>query len=88
MKFVQGVVQPKLLNDINTVLLDEFKKPKSESQCITKLKVIKTKVDEPVWDFDQRFKTLTSHLIFHILDEQNKEWFISSLLPRIRVPLM
>jgi hypothetical protein len=27
-------------------------------------------------------------LSFHIPDEQNKEWFIVSLLPHIRVPLM
>ena len=25
---------------------------------------------------------------FKILDEQNKEWFITALLPHIRVPLM
>jgi hypothetical protein len=45
-------------------------------------------VAEPVWEFDQRFKTLTGQLTFQILDEQNKEWFIFSLLPHIRVPLM
>jgi hypothetical protein len=52
------------------------------------LKEIKQKVAEPIWEFDQRFKTLTCHLHFHIPDEQNKEWFIASLLPHIRVPLM
>jgi hypothetical protein len=52
------------------------------------LKEIKQKVTEPVWEFDQRFKTLTGHLSFQILDEQNKEWFIIALLPHIRVPLM
>jgi hypothetical protein len=88
MKFVTGVVQPKPLNEIKTMLSAEFKKPKSESQCITKLKEIKKKVDEPLWDFDQRFKTLTGRLSFQIPDEQNKEWFIASLLPHIRVPLM
>jgi hypothetical protein len=41
MKFVQGVAQPKPLNVIKNVLIVEFKKPKSESQCITKLKEIK-----------------------------------------------
>jgi hypothetical protein len=41
-----------------------------------------------VWEFDQRFKTLTGHLSFQIPDEQNKEWFISALLPHIRVPIM
>jgi hypothetical protein len=76
------------LKQIKTALIAEFKKPKSESQCITELKEIKQKVVEPVWEFDQRFKTLTSHLSFQIPDEQNKEWFIVSLLPHIRIPLM
>jgi hypothetical protein len=35
MKFVQGVAQPKPLNFIKTTLIVKFKKPKSESQCIT-----------------------------------------------------
>jgi hypothetical protein len=38
MKFVSGYVQPKPLNEINTTLSVEFKKPKSESQCIAELK--------------------------------------------------
>jgi hypothetical protein len=87
MKFVQGAT-PKPLNSIKTSLIVEFKKPKSESQCITELKEIKQRIVEPVWEFDQRFKTLTGHLSFQIPDEQNKEWFIVSLLPHIRVPLM
>ena len=58
MKLVQGLAQPKLLNEIKNALIVEFKKPKSESQCIMELKEIKEKVEEPVWEFDQRFKTL------------------------------
>jgi hypothetical protein len=88
MKFVKGIVQPKPLNDIKTALSAEFKKPKSESQFITKLKEIKQRVVEPILEFDQRFKTLTGRLIFQIPDEQNKELFIYALLPHIRVPLM
>jgi hypothetical protein len=88
MKFVTGSVQPKPLNDIKTVLSAKFKKPKLESQCITKLKEIIQKVTEPVWEFDQRFKTLTCHLSFQIPNEQHKKWFIVALLPPIRVPLM
>jgi hypothetical protein len=88
MKFVKGVAQTKPLNDIKTVLSAEFKKPKSESRCITKLKEIKQRVVEPVWEFDQRFKTLTGRLSFQIREEKKKEWFIISLLPHIRVPLM
>jgi hypothetical protein len=88
MKFVTGFVQPKLLNDIKIAFSAEFKKPNSESQCIIELKEIKQKVIEPIWEFDQKFNTLTCHLIFQIPDEQHKEWFIISLMPHIRVPLM
>jgi hypothetical protein len=59
MKLVQGIAQPKPLNEIKNALVAEFKKPKSESQCIIELKEIKKRVVEPVWEFDQRFKTLT-----------------------------
>jgi hypothetical protein len=59
-----------------------------ESQCITELKEIKKKVAKLVWEFNQRFKTLTRRLTFKIPDKQNKEWFITALLPHIRVPLM
>jgi hypothetical protein len=58
MKLVQGLPQPKPLNEIKNELIAEFKKPKSESQCITELKYIKQKVAKLVWEFDQRFKTL------------------------------
>jgi hypothetical protein len=88
MKIVQGLAQPKTLNEIKNVLIVEFKKPKSESQCMTVIKEIKQKVAKPVWEFDQRFKTLKSRLNFQIPDEQNKEWFIIALLPHIRVPMM
>ena len=38
MKFLSGPRQPKLSNVIKTALSAEFKKPKSESQCIIELK--------------------------------------------------
>jgi hypothetical protein len=88
MKLVQGLSHPNPLNAIKNALIAEFKKPKSESQCIIELKEIKQKVAEPIWEFDQRFKTLVGRLTFQIPDEKNKEWFIVSLLPHIRVPLM
>jgi hypothetical protein len=44
MKPVQGLAQPKPLNEIKNVFIVEFKKPKSESQCITEIKEIKQKV--------------------------------------------
>jgi hypothetical protein len=64
MKFSQGVAQLKPLDVIKTALISKFKKPKWESQCITELKEIKQRVVEPMWEFDQRFKTLTGHLNF------------------------
>jgi hypothetical protein len=87
MKFFQGAT-PKLSNAIKTSLIVEFKKPNSESQCITEMKEIKKRIVEPVWEFDQIFKTLAGHLSFQIPYEKNKEWFITALLPHIRVPLM
>jgi hypothetical protein len=38
MKLVQGLAQPKTLNEIKNALISEFKKPKLESHCITELK--------------------------------------------------
>jgi hypothetical protein len=73
MKLVQVLAQPKPLTQIKNTLIAEFKKPMSESQCITELKEIKQKVVEPVWDFDKRFKTLTNRLTFQIPDDKNKE---------------
>jgi hypothetical protein len=81
-------MQPKPLNEIKNALVAKFKKPKLELQCITELKEIKQRITEPVWAFDLRFKTLMGRLNFQIRNEQNKEWFIASLLPHIRVPLM
>ena len=43
---------------------------------------------ESVWDFDQRFKTLLGQVNFAFPAQQHQEWFIATLLPRIRLPLM
>ena len=69
-------------------MIKEFKKPKSESQCITELKDIKQLPIESVWDFDQKFKALIDQVSFEFVLEQHKEWFIAALLPHIRVPRM
>ena len=58
MKFSTSAQQPRTIKEIKDELKKEFKKPKSESQCITELKEIKQMPHESVWDFDQRFKTL------------------------------
>ena len=70
------------------MLIIEFKKPKSESQCITELKEIKQKPTKSVWEFDQKFKILLNQVSFDIDVQQNKEWFITALLPHIIFSLM
>ena len=86
MKF--SSTQSHSLDDIKEAIIKEFKKPKSESQCITELKEIQQKQGESVWDFDQRFKVLLDQASFTIGPAQQKEWFIAALLPHIRTPLM
>ena len=70
------------------MLIAEFKKANSQSQCITELKEIKQKPTESVWEFDQNFKTLLDHLIFDIDAQQHKDRFIAALLSHIRLSLM
>ena len=69
-------------------MIKEFKKPKSESQCITELKDIKQLPTKSVWDFDKKFKALIDQVSFEFAPKQHKEWFIAVLLPHIRLPLM
>ena len=86
MKF--SSTQNHVLADIKVAMIKEFKKLKSESQCITELKEIQQKRGESVWDFDQRFKVLLDQVSFTIGPAQHKEWFIAALLPHIRTLLM
>ena len=55
MKFVQVLIgnPQNSLEKINIGMIEEFQKPKSESQYITELKEIKQFPYELVWDFDQ-----------------------------------
>ena len=78
----------KNLEEIRVAMIFEFIKPKYESQCITEIKEIKQALAKSVWDSDQQFKTLMAKVSFQILDVNHKEWFISTLLPHIRGPLM
>ena len=75
MKFVQvSMGHPqKTLAQIRNGLIEEFKKPKSESQYITELKEIKQYPNESVWDFDQRLKTLMAKVSFGMSNVQHKE---------------
>ena len=88
MKFSTSMQQPKTIQEIKDELKKEFKKPKSKSQCITELKDIKQLPHESVWDFDQRFKTLLGQVNFEFPPQQHQEWFVATLLPHIRLPLM
>ena len=76
------------LVQVRVALISEFKKSKSESQCITELKEIKQKPTETVCEFDQKFNTLLDLVSFDITPQQHQEWFIVALLPHIKLPLM
>ena len=80
--------QVRTLPQVKDTLIAEFKKPKSEYQCMTELKEFKHKPIELVWEFDQKFKTLLDQVSFDIDAQQHKEWFIALLLPHIRLSLM
>lgn len=74
--------------DIKTTLVKEFKKMKSELQCITQIKeILKKMPTESIWEFDQRFKILLDQVRFEIALQQHKVWFIVVLLPHIILPL-
>ena len=77
-----------MLPQVKATLIVEFKKPKSESQCITELKEIKQKPMLLVWEFDQKFKTLLDQVSFDIDAQWHKEWFITTLLSHIKLSLM
>ena len=70
-KFSTSMQQSKTIQEIKDELKKEFKKPKSESQCITELKEIKQMPHESVWDFDQRFKTLLGQVNFRFPAQQH-----------------
>ena len=72
--YIKYTTVPKTLVQVKTTMIKEFKKPKSESQCITELKDIKQLPSESV--------------SFEFAPEQHKEWFIAALLPHIRLSLM
>ena len=86
MKYSHGKMRT--FAEVRVALSSEFKKPKSESQCITEPKEIKQKPTESVWEFDQKFKTLLDQVSFDITLQQDQEWFITALLPHIRLSLM
>lgn len=76
-----------MLKEVKDVLNNEFKKPKSQAQSVTEVKKIQQKVNESVWDFDQRLKCLLQQDNKKITDDQCKDWYIASLLLHLRLPL-
>lgn len=46
------------LDEINEALLKEIQKPKFKSQCIRKIKEMKQKASESMWDYNHRFKII------------------------------
>ena len=90
MKFMQVPMGKLMKNlaEIRNVLIEEFQKPKSELQYITELKEFKQYANKSIWDFGQRFKMLMAKVSFGMSDIQHKEWFITVLVPHIRMPLM
>ena len=58
----------KTLEEIQATMISEFRKPKSESQCIIEIKEIKQALAEKVWGSDQRFKTLMAKVRFQMFD--------------------
>ena len=70
---VPSRIPQKSLDQIWMRLIDEFKNPNFESQCITKLKDIKFLSTDFFWDFNQIFKTLMEKVSFHISYVQLKE---------------
>ena len=69
MKYTSAV--PRTLVQVRTAMIKEFKKPKSESQCIIELKDIKHIPTESVWDFDHKFKALIDQVSFEFVPEQH-----------------
>jgi len=62
-----------MLKDTKYVLNNEFKKPKSQAQSVTKVKEIKKRVNESAWYFDQRLKCLLQQANLQISDEKHKD---------------
>ena len=54
----------KTLEEIQATMISKFRKPQSESQCITEIKEIKQAPVKMVWEFNQRFKTLMAKVSF------------------------
>lgn len=68
-------------------LKNEFRKPKSQVQSIMDFKEIQQNVNESTWDFDQTLKLLIRQGNMSIMDSQNRDCYMTSLLPHLIFPL-
>ena len=75
------------LADIQTAANKEFSRPKSQTQSIVGFKEIMMKPRETPSDLDQRLKCTILESNMNLTDGQNREWFMASLLPHLRVSL-
>lgn len=68
-------------------MIREFKKLKSHSQCITKLKFNRN-LPRVFGNLIRDLRKFLDQLSFEIAPQQHQEWFIVALLPHIKLPLM
>ena len=73
--------------DIQTTLNKEFNRPKSEALSIVGFKELMMKQEEMPWELDQRLKCKIQEANMNLTEGQHREWFVSSLLPHLRVSL-
>ena len=71
------------IDNLKVAIKEQFKKPKSFAQCVTKLKEICQELNESVWEVDQPLKRTIRDGGFTIDDTQHKEWFIIMMFPHL-----
>lgn len=75
------------IEEIKNALKQQFNKPKSYSQIVNNLKDFKQGSSKFVWEAEQRLKKVIREGGFQYDDRRHTEWFISMLLPHLRVPM-
>ena len=73
------------LAEIQTMLNKEFSRPKSEAHSIMGFKEITMKPSETPWKLDWKFNCKICEANMNLIDGQHHEWFVTSLLPHLRV---
>ena len=75
------------IEEIKNSLKQRFKNPKSYSKIVVDLKDFKQGPSESVCEVDQWQKKVIREGGFQYDDRQHTKWFISMLLPHLRVPM-